>query len=457
MEPAMMIANGKEGHPRARLTMTGNQRQAIANGFEEGHYVMGISILDELCDREEYLPDHPLIRQLLYLSIYPYEPAQDSMDGNDLKRATFPNLAAADAANALLRDLADRMPPSHLLAALPFYPAIGKTPYSSPPRTNFDYSSNFQMVKEAERLAHCRSCWDILKQGFVPPLSLVRRTLPGSPTKRHFIESTSTAVASPSIIAPESWNTLHWLLRLFERDEQETERITGSHYSPLLLTQIPDRRSERGTKWDATVPLDIAFFCVERGDHEEEGQRLLTLLCNLTFSSDFDGLMFVNSLATRFFPGYEHIDLVLSFLPERTRFAVCRALLARPVSGERRGRTRTQPIARRKKADGVTNESAPSSISAASVINSTLHSLSSPTEVVQLLGSSWGEEADACIVKLHLFDSYLDLRQSVPTGEDDADWTSMVQTGAMNQIVEATFASREDPKDHLLAKLATCS
>lgn len=166
--------------------------------------------------------------------------------------------------------------------------------------------------------------------------------------------------------------------------------------------------------------------------------------------------MFTNSLATRFSPDYEYTDTALRLLPEITRFAVCRALLARPVD-QPRGRTRRQPVARRKKANSVTDETAPSSVPATPVIKLNPALLCPPSEVVDLLKSSWGDEADALVVKFHLLHSYLDLRQSVPVGESDVDWESMVYTGTMDQIVEATFASREDSKDHLLAKLATCS
>lgn len=49
-------------------------------------------------------------------------------------------------------------------------------------------------------------------------------------------------------------------------------------YSPLLLSQIPNRRSEQRRKWDATVPLDIAFFSLEQTGHEGDARRLLTLV-----------------------------------------------------------------------------------------------------------------------------------------------------------------------------------
>ena len=244
MVSVTLTGQGQGGQSHARL-ITDLQRQTISTAFEEGHYVMGITIINDLCN-SGYLPDQyvtthrsmwttreltrllsPLVRQLIYLSLYPYEPHKDSMDGNDLQRATFPTPAATEAANVLLGVLAERIPPSHLLAALPFYPTIGERPYTSPCRANSDISSISKMVENAELLAHCRSCWDILRQDFVPPLRVQRRTLPGSPTKRNGIESGSFSMTTAPIIGQESWFTLHWLLRLFERDAQETERVTG--------------------------------------------------------------------------------------------------------------------------------------------------------------------------------------------------------------------------------------
>ncbi|VDB92005.1 unnamed protein product [Peniophora sp. CBMAI 1063] len=454
MVPVVMTGPSREEQPR--LTITGQQRQTILNAFEEGHYVMGITILGGLCNSNGYQPDYPLIRQLLYLSLYPHEPIKDSMDGSDLQRATFPTLAATEAANLLLGTLADRLSPSHLLPALPSYPAIGELPSASPPRINHDTSIS-KVVIMAERLAHCRACWDVLKQDFVSPLRTERRTLPGSPTKRSDMGSRSGSTTSPHIVGSRSWFTLHWLLQLFEKDEQEAERTTGVRYSPLLLTQIPNRLSEQKKKWDATVPLDIAFFCAERGERQDEAQRLFSLLCNLTCSAEFDGPMFVNSLATRFYPGYDYAETVISILPETTRFAVCCALLALPTRGEARGRARKQPIARRKKANSIGNEGAPPDSPTMSVVNSNPAILRPPSEIVDLLKSTWGDEADALVVKFHLLHSYLDLRHPVPVGENDVDWENMLRTGAMDQIVEATFASRQDLMDYLLAKLATCS
>ena len=167
--------------------------------------------------------------------------------------------------------------------------------------------------------------------------------------------------------------------------------------------------------------------------------------------------MFVNTLSTRFSPGYDRMGDVLSLLPERTRFAVCRALLARPVESGRRTRMRTHPVARRKKANSVSTADTPSSTQAPTLANYDQATLCSPSEVIQLLTSTWGDEMDALVVKFHLLDTYIDLQRSMPTGVCDTEWMNMLQTGAIHQNIEALFSVMADAKDCLLAKLATCS
>ena len=166
--------------------------------------------------------------------------------------------------------------------------------------------------------------------------------------------------------------------------------------------------------------------------------------------------MFTNYFATRFSPDYEYADTLLSFLEGRTRFAVCRAMLARPVDEDRRGRTRRQPVARRKKANSFVNENGPLTAPVTPMVDPN-PALPSPSEMLELLKSNWGDETDTAGVKFHLLDSYLDLQQSVPVGENDVVWENMLLTGTMHQTIEGTFTSRETLKEHLLAKLATCS
>ena len=65
MVPALASKPENSALPRTRQALTDQQRQTIANAFEEGHYVMGVTILDGLCDANEYLPD----QYVLYLDL----------------------------------------------------------------------------------------------------------------------------------------------------------------------------------------------------------------------------------------------------------------------------------------------------------------------------------------------------------------------------------------------------
>ncbi|KAI0032475.1 hypothetical protein K488DRAFT_19690, partial [Vararia minispora EC-137] len=306
-------------------SMAASHAGVVDNAFEEGQYDIGIaSLLKSASPSVIPLPTH--IRQLLYLALYPRDKNfSSSRHGAHVAKSSqslAPLPATSDTACRALRELHRTLHPKYLLRALPSYPEIGQTRYSSPAhKDGSDAAADSTIAREAMRLADCRSCWRILAEDFIPPIAPVVRVLPGSPTKRTSAMASGVARndgEDPLLVGPTSWPVLEWLVSLFEKDEARTSKETGTCFSPLLLAQIPATRSDRGAKWDATVPLDIVSFCLEQDELERHmlGNRLLRMLVNLTDSKDFDLPMFVNLVVTRFLTrDREDVSSFLSQLP----------------------------------------------------------------------------------------------------------------------------------------------
>ena len=194
-----------------------------------------------------------------------------------------------------------------LFRALPRYPlddAIENDLLLGPSDGGYDEDS--LIARESLCLKDCKSCWAILKEGFVQR----KKLLPQGPRKKrgrgaYDVEDTPLDQGSgtPAMVAGHAWPILHWLLSLFEKDELLRSQKSGGKaklhgkirnhhffdvekFSLLLLSQIPPPRGGSGPRWDAGAPVDIVFHAIRQqdGERREMAVRLLTLVrfCNIS-------------------------------------------------------------------------------------------------------------------------------------------------------------------------------
>ncbi|KAI0320909.1 hypothetical protein OF83DRAFT_1081301 [Amylostereum chailletii] len=276
--------------------MTKEHRTLVDNAFEEGHYESGIAILNQV-HYPSSLPSKDHVRQLLYIVLYPHSRSSNQDKGGSKTAATksgaylIPSPAASSAAMTCLTGFVNSNSPAALLRGLPSHPAIDE--HRSPDwvlqlEDDFVTGHDSKVAKEADRFKRCKDCWSMLEESFIPPPSAAIIVGPPSPSKRRqndMVTYHTPRDANHSLkpIGPEAWPVLHWLLTIFEKDQDETSSKGEKQlvrYSPLLLSQIPPTRSDNGAKWDANVPLEIAFFCLEQEAdvRKDMGFRLLSLV-----------------------------------------------------------------------------------------------------------------------------------------------------------------------------------
>lgn len=210
----------------------------------------------------------------------------------------------------VLTSFATTNTPDALLRALPHYPASGESDANGASDWGDDDEDSF-IAREAMCIKGGKSCWAILKGGFIQWKNLVITTprAKGKKRRRNSYEQEEVFIGegseSPSVVAENAWPVLIWLVGLFEKDETVTEQkgLRGSYrsicllylltclriarHSPLLLSQIPAPRS--GKHWEADAPLDVIFHCLNQTDERRRavGPRLLAsvrFLCSLYLS-----------------------------------------------------------------------------------------------------------------------------------------------------------------------------
>lgn len=145
------------------------------------------------------------------------------------------------------------------------------------------------------------SVWTILKPGFVR-WDIALAGADGKGTKRQLVKprhcEREEDPSSP--VGEEAWTVLEWLVSLFERDAEMTEKegkrefeIPSSpdvtfllasstafpiaYHSPLLLLTIPGTGDD-GPRWDAGAIVDVVLFCLPQRNkqHKAIGVRLLS-------------------------------------------------------------------------------------------------------------------------------------------------------------------------------------
>ncbi|KIM57221.1 hypothetical protein SCLCIDRAFT_186548 [Scleroderma citrinum Foug A] len=306
----MSYTNGSE----VEREMTRNQRGLVDTCFEEGQYESGIAML-ELLRSTTFKPPSDIIRQLLYIALYP--PlclSEDTVDEQEqappsptkqspskqkqfLKTSFTPSLAASEAAQRLLLSFLSTNSPDALFRGLPRYTSTNADGcYPQPEGGNEDYDEDSVIARESLRIKDSKCCWFIIREGFIQRKDLTPTFQEGRKKRGRITavtRDTDSDNGSPSpllSVAEHVWPVLQWLLSLFEKDERNTEMKSGAKYSPLLLSQIPFPRGGSGPRRDVDAPLDVVFCCISQDStwRRTMGTRLFTLLIHLIHTSEFD-------------------------------------------------------------------------------------------------------------------------------------------------------------------------
>jgi hypothetical protein len=197
-----------------------------------------------------------LVRQLLYIALYPPPPSLDHVEERDLNLAspskgspaktkhqapkvTFaPSVNASEAAQRLLLSFVRTNTPTSLFQALPQPRRSNELPFEGD-----DHDS--VVAKESLCIKDAKHCWAILKEGFIPRIKISQPSLLLGKKKRgklitvteeYVEENRSNSVFAP--VAEYAWLVLQWLVELFQRDESLTSgdgsgRKPFPSYNPL--------------------------------------------------------------------------------------------------------------------------------------------------------------------------------------------------------------------------------
>ncbi|KAF8575090.1 hypothetical protein K439DRAFT_771748 [Ramaria rubella] len=281
------------------------QRSLVDNCFEEGQYEYGIDVLDKFRG-QGYKPPPLHIRQLVYISLYPlpekviervdFPPSPQKMQFQRQKEDLWPKPTSRPLAVALLKAFLGTSSPQCLMRALPFHIYINSEgvrdvdPFCNE-EISEDYSEdNSPLKNELRTMQSLKDCWGLLKNGFVKRKQLDRARVD---------DSAASHQSDDAIVGPYAWPVLEWLIKIFEKDEQQGKKQGHAPYSALLLTQIPEPRTKQGPRCDAEMPLRVAFACFSFASHTADrpedmhtsseapcdlGARLISLLVNLTLT-----------------------------------------------------------------------------------------------------------------------------------------------------------------------------
>ena len=221
----------------------------------------------------------------------------------------LPSQQAVDIARTLLFSFAATNSPASLLRAFPSYPL---NPDVSGTRgrvegADVDLDGEDSVIARVASLSvkSATSVWAMLKPGFVRwDIAVAEADGKGKGTKRQPAKPKQESYEDGGdISAPVSegaWAVLEWLISVFERDAEMTEKerkrectlLYFSHqppsvasllnistafliayYSPLLLLTIPGSRND-DPRWDAGAILDVVLFCLSQQNKRHKGSGI---------------------------------------------------------------------------------------------------------------------------------------------------------------------------------------
>ncbi|KIY44434.1 hypothetical protein FISHEDRAFT_77630 [Fistulina hepatica ATCC 64428] len=318
----------------------------VDNAMEEYHYETATLALDQLRSKK-FKPHPPHIRQLVYLSLFSisilsdkskeYQGTSVPSTPSKMPRQTRTNLLPSSdsitAARRLLIAFGISHFPDDIFRALPAYRDL------PPPFWQNESSMDSDIARAALAIKDCKTCWNFLTDSFMErkmSMLMSPRKKRGRGAREDDYDGIAIVNDGPKApVGPNAWPVLEWLIDLFEKDELCNQaKESGGLYSPHLLAQIPPARNG-SARWEVHLPLDIAFYCFEQVDERKRriGRRLLTMLINLTATTQIDIGILVDALITRMktlsvdqvadlFPGIGNSRVVTNF-----KFLTCRKYL----------------------------------------------------------------------------------------------------------------------------------
>ncbi|KAG6903073.1 hypothetical protein C0995_006260 [Termitomyces sp. Mi166 len=448
--------------------MSTHQRGLVDTCLEEGQFESAIALLEQLRS-PSYKPTISHIRQLIYIALQPEHPPSiheiviadvPSSPSKATLKKRIPSGTAVLAARRLLNSFAITNSPESIAAALPFY----DDPRKNESVTQADDGLLESVIgPQSMCISRAKNCWSILAQGYTQRGQTFSVSSDNGKKRSYNLdENDSMNNFENAIVGDDAWSTLDWLILLFEQDEMLADSRGSGRFSSLLLQQIPPPRSGTGPRWDTEIPMRIIFFCMEQTDFRRQmlGSRLMTLLINLSATRHLDLSMFVGSLYSHLTAaGLEKLPALLSNLypstpAHRFKIMLCRKLLSDASRDQMRDvRTRVQARARALRAtrtEEIINSQSPETSASAQTTRSPVLSY---IEIIRCLEASASSSSMAVTqsillrVKFELINSYGMLQSEMAPAERDSDWTSILQDGKANQLIDTMFNGKSNNPD----------
>ncbi|KAJ6500075.1 hypothetical protein C8R47DRAFT_1110343 [Mycena vitilis] len=413
--------------------MPQHQRNLVDPCLEEGQYEAAIEILSQLRS-PHHKPSAAHIRQLLFMALY--QPRDKRLDKlGDLssspskrqkKSYLLPSPAASLASQQLLVSFATTNSPAAVIRAL------------RPSDVELEDDNDCFVATESLCISQCKNCWQILAEGFLNHHQPISST-PKGKGKRQDTGLSCDLSESQAPVGETAWPVLHWLLLIFERDEQANPILP--RHSTLLLEQLGS-----SSRRDTETPLAIVLYCLHQSEQRRRlmGSRLLNLLINLSSTTHLDFPMLVvavfNCLSTFSLDDISSLMSSLSPSPAVSKFKI--ALYQKyfndsndvvKVAARPRPQARAQP------------KGSPVKIRDPTQPVSLMSKYRAPgcKEILRLMEAKTSSSAvSPSRLKFELLVSYNAYQKDAPTADRDPEWPNLLQNGIVAKSLDSAFGCK---------------
>ncbi|KAF8210479.1 hypothetical protein K438DRAFT_159063 [Mycena galopus ATCC 62051] len=412
---------------RVESEMSQHQRNLVDLCLEEGQYEQAIEVLGQLRS-PQLKPSAAHVRQLLFMALYSSRDSNlvelSSSPGKKQKKSyLLPSPAATLASQQLLVSIATTNSPAAAIRAL--------RPSDAEPE---DDNECF-VATESMCISRCKNCWQILTERFLD----YNLSSPKGKGKRRDNSVSFDLEESQAPVGETAWPILHWLLLIFERDEQESPILP--RHSPLLLEQLgsPSRRDTDG-------PLAIVLQCLQQSDQRRRtmGSRLMNLLINLSSTTHLDFPMFVvsvfNRLSTSSLDGISALMSDLAPSPAAFKFKIALyqkyfndSTDAGKVAARPRPQARAQPKGSPVK---VRDPAQP-----VSLVNK--YRPPGSAEILRLMEAQTSSTASPFRLKFELLVSYNAYQTNAAPADRDPEWPNLLRNGIMTKTLDSAFGCKD--------------
>ncbi|KAJ6594151.1 hypothetical protein B0H19DRAFT_918584 [Mycena capillaripes] len=420
---------------RVESEMSQHQRNLVDLCLEEGQYEAAIDILAQLRS-PQHKPSAAHIRQLLFMALYSARDRRpdklidlsSSPSKRQKKSYLLPSPAATLASQQLLVSFATTNSPAAVIRAL------------RPSDAELEDDNDCFVATESLCISRCKNCWQILAEGFLDrnqPVFLTSKGKGKRPdTGASFDDEVSESQAS---VGETAWPVLHWLLLIFERDEQENPTLP--RHSALLLEQLgsPSRR-------ETDEPLAIVLYCLQQSDQRRRmmGSRLLNLLINLSSTTHLDFPMLVVSVFTRLSTvSLDDISSLMSSLspsPAVSKFKI--ALYQKYFNDSNdviKVAARPRPQARAQLKGSPVKIRDPQPVS---LMNK--YRAPGSAEILRLMDAKTSTSTPSPLrLKFELLVSYNAYQTDAPTADRDPEWPNLLRNGTMAKTLDSAFGCKD--------------